>query len=515
MIQSKTKSILEKTIDDILNQLPSHVSPEKMNDFLSYQPLEESFFLQKINNNDTVAATSNPHFQYNPPALPSSSTSSSSTSPAVGLNFLQRELQIMEERKLKEQHILAKRLPQHQSAASASSSLTATMTGPQHRSTTLSSGLRSLIQAEPKKSAKTISDAKVCLLFSLSFIFLSLAPFEQIREIEKKRKLGEDEPKSMCPSFLSFPILTHVSSASCLVSEQEKIQRTAEFKNAILSTSSNQTTGFIATPPSSLQQQQSRTKSLPPFSSPGQPTHSPAPAPAPSSQPLLSTETMAPHSHINPSPFLPPPLTSTPTPPFLPTPSDSIVPGLSHSAPTLQRSDIPEILQSSQYGSLISAFFDEGVLLSPNDKQQIINFYIDRCESLSLPFLSPLLTPSHGSSVSHPETAPLIDSANPPIEQKFKLYEKDTVPLLFSSPLHLSAYEILTRLASPSDQQRWTGPPCDLLPHSLLQRPMEEDNEVKEMSQLYLLEEISSLGSPITSHPLSLTVNLLVIIRKC
>jgi hypothetical protein len=171
MIQSKTNTILDKTINDILNQLPSHVSPEKMNDFLSYQPLEESYFLQNTSSNDVT--TSNSHFQYNPPALPSSSV----TSPTVGLNFLQRELQIMEERKLKEQHILAKRLPQQQSSA-ASSSLIGTMTGPQNRSTTLSSGLRSLIQTEPKKSAKTISDAKVCslLLIGISTHSLSSLP---------------------------------------------------------------------------------------------------------------------------------------------------------------------------------------------------------------------------------------------------------------------------------------------------------------------------------------------------
>jgi hypothetical protein len=106
---------------------------------------------------------------------------------------------------------------------------------------------------------------------------------------------------------------------------------------------------------------------------------------------------------------------STPSPlsvraPLVPSSALAHVPTLPAAAPAASvasapsiRSDIPEVLLSSHYGALISSFFDEGVLLSAVDKQQIIGFYLDRCLlplllfSFSLPplpFLSlPLLNP--------------------------------------------------------------------------------------------------------------------------
>lgn len=56
--------------------------------------------------------------------------------------------------------------------------------------------------------------------------------------------------------------------------------------------------------------------------------------------------------------------------------------------------EIPTELQTSQFGQLISSFFDEGVLLSPEDKQQIIQVYMNRCMTSLL-----LAIPSESSSL--------------------------------------------------------------------------------------------------------------------
>lgn len=144
VIESRTNKIINDTIEKIIHDLPINIQDNKLADFLTYQPLEDSYFAENIFHNKMNSNDENPHFQY---------TSS-------GPNFFERELRIMEERKAKEQSILAKRSPQITTNTTLGSSASSSL-GSQNRSTTLSSGLRSLIQTEPKKSAKTISDAKV------------------------------------------------------------------------------------------------------------------------------------------------------------------------------------------------------------------------------------------------------------------------------------------------------------------------------------------------------------------
>jgi hypothetical protein len=75
-----------------------------------------------------------------------------------------------------------------------------------------------------------------------------------------------------------------------------------------------------------------------------------------------------------------PPTIAPATPLPLPTPLSTFAPASVPPVPlSSSRSDIPEVLLLSHYGALISSFFDEGVLLSAIDKQQIIRFYLDRC----------------------------------------------------------------------------------------------------------------------------------------
>lgn len=83
--------------------------------------------------------------------------------------------------------------------------------------------------------------------------------------------------------------------------------------------------------------------------------------------------------------------------------------------------EIPDMIYTSKYGQLIGGFFDEGVLLSPEEKQLIINIYLRRCK---FPFL-PLFLISDGI-VSKPELSP-DDLSSPPVEHKLKLFEKETV----------------------------------------------------------------------------------------
>jgi hypothetical protein len=150
MIQSRTDKIIQETAQKIIDELPTEIQEDKVSDFLHYQPFEDSFFTP--NTTDT-AHDQNPHFSYT----------------STGPNFFERELRVMEERKAKEQSLVAKRSPQVTVSSTVFGS-----TGPQNRSTTLSSGLRSMLQTEPKKSAKTISDAKVLPLLPPSLL---LSPY--------------------------------------------------------------------------------------------------------------------------------------------------------------------------------------------------------------------------------------------------------------------------------------------------------------------------------------------------
>jgi hypothetical protein len=167
MIQSRTNLIIEETAQKIIDGLPTQIQADKVSDFLHYQPFEDSFFSP---NTTDASHDQNPHFRYT----------------STGPNFFERELRVMEDRKAKEQSLVAKRSLQ----APLPTSTSIIPTGPQNRSTTLSSGMRSMLQTEPKKSAKTISDAKVlsplllssrCLCLSLS-VFLSHGDrFEKLR----------------------------------------------------------------------------------------------------------------------------------------------------------------------------------------------------------------------------------------------------------------------------------------------------------------------------------------------
>lgn len=165
-IDSRTEHILEETVAQIINNFPTEVVEERLQDFVNYQPFEDSYLssdnLTALSSSALLVEStnqSNPHFSYN----------------SKGPNFMERELKIMEERKARDQTLVVKKNPQlgPLSSSSTVSSHALSSSGVSNRATTNpSSSLRSsFIQPETKKSAKTLSDAMV--LSILFFLFFS------------------------------------------------------------------------------------------------------------------------------------------------------------------------------------------------------------------------------------------------------------------------------------------------------------------------------------------------------
>lgn len=221
------------------------------------------------------------------------------------------------------------------------------------------------IQSGPKKSAVTLSDAK-------------------IRDINKKRKIDENDPKK--PEKIQKvelkkpsekPVATHQLSSTPLGPRQAQ------------------------GPPQPLNPKQVNVN-VTPISQ----------ASPPFSQPLLSNPIL-PTTSTNLPPRLSNPIQAEPLLPHPATSFDQIsMPPSIQSAPsnlpTIPRHpEIPESLYLSQFGKPISTFFEEGVLLTPTDRQQIIRFFLDR------------------ERVANSEQ-PTHDPSVPPVEMKFKLYETET-----------------------------------------------------------------------------------------